>query len=116
MTPELLWELERYRRHELAVAQTRYVYVVAEVERLGRVIYQDDFSLDAQTDDVFDDPTRLTDLDTSKVTFRGGATVRVRAGGTACEGTLWAADSVLSCRAAAAPARRRVPARSRWRR
>jgi len=36
----------------------------------------DDFSLDASTDEVFDDPNRLTDLDTSKVTFRIGATAR----------------------------------------
>ncbi len=37
----------------------------------------DDFSLNANTDQIFDDASRLTDLDSDKLTFRVGATVRI---------------------------------------
>ena len=57
------------------------VYVQDEmtfsVVTLVGAVRWDDFSLDARTDDVFDDPGRLTDLDTDRVTFRAGATVRL---------------------------------------
>ena len=74
---------EAFPLRDLPKSVTNEVGLYAQDEiRLGRVslvgaIRWDDFSLDAHTDDIFSDPDRLTDLDTAKLTFRAGATVRV---------------------------------------
>lgn len=77
---------EAFPLRDLPKSVTNEVGVYAQDEiRLGRVslvgaVRWDNFSLDARTDGVFSDPDRITDLDTEKLTFRAGATVRVMEG------------------------------------
>lgn len=73
---------ETFPLRDLPKSVTNEIGVYAQDEiSIGAVTFVgavrwDDFSLDASTDEVFDDPSRLTDLDTSELTFRAGATVR----------------------------------------